>query len=179
MSRLFPPCYATGRPGYLFLRHAATGPATGPTTGPATGLGAGLGARAGGYARRVTDTPTTSSPDAGVEPVSLARRFGALMIDWILCLLASGVIGRPVQYPWAAPLVLVLEYALFVGVFTQTPGMWINRIRCVSTRDGGRIGVLRAALRGLLLALVLPALFMDSDRRGLHDRVVDSVVVRA
>jgi uncharacterized RDD family membrane protein YckC len=130
----------------------------------------------------VTDTPTTTGPEtaeAGAEPVSLARRFGALVIDWILCLLAGGLIGRPERYPWAAPLVLVLEYTVFVGLFTQTPGMWINRIRCVSVRDGGRIGVFRAALRGLLLALVLPALVMDSDRRGLHDRVVDSVVVRA
>ena len=130
----------------------------------------------------MTDTPTTTGPDTaepGVQPVSLARRFGALMIDWILCLLASGLIGRPERYPWAAPMILVLEYALFVGVFTQTPGMWINRIRCVSVRNGARIGVPRAALRGLLLALVLPAVVMDSDRRGLHDRAVDSVVVRA
>jgi hypothetical protein len=130
----------------------------------------------------VTDTPTTGADTpapATTEPVSLARRFGAIMIDWILCLLASGFIGDPQRHPWAAPAVLVVEYALFLGIFTQTPGMWVNRIRCVSTRDGGRIGIPRAFLRGLLVALVLPAAVMDSERRGLHDRLVDSVIVRA
>ena len=46
----------------------------------------------------------------------------------------------------------------------------MTRIRCVSWADGGRIGMPRALLRGVLLALVVPALIMDGDRRGLHDR---------
>ena len=37
----------------------------------------------------------------------------------------------------------------------------------------------RALLRGVLLALVVPALIMDEHRRGLHDRLAGSVIVDA
>ena len=74
---------------------------------------------------------------------------------------------------------LVVEYAFFIGLFAQTPGMWIASLRCVSVTTGGRIGILRAALRGVLLALVIPALVMGPDRRGWHDRAAGSVMVFA
>jgi len=41
------------------------------------------------------------------------------------------------------------------------------------------IGVPRAALRGLLLVLVVPALIMDGDRRGLHDKAAGTVMIDA
>jgi uncharacterized RDD family membrane protein YckC len=74
-------------------------------------------------------------------------------------------------------LVLVLEYGVFLGLFGQTPGMRLTRIRCVSVTDGGVIGVPRALLRGLLLALFVPALIMDSYGRGLHDKAAGSVML--
>ena len=43
--------------------------------------------------------------------------------------------------------------------------------------DGGRVGLWRVVLRTLLICLVIPAVVLDSDGRGLHDRAVDSVVV--
>jgi uncharacterized RDD family membrane protein YckC len=122
---------------------------------------------------------TSNDPDAPAQPVSLARRFGALLADWLLCLLLSGLFADPRRSGWPPVLILIIEYAIFLGLFTQTPGMWLAHIRCVSIRDGGRIGVPRAALRGLLLALVIPALIMDRDRRGLHDRAAASVIVPA
>jgi uncharacterized RDD family membrane protein YckC len=114
-----------------------------------------------------------------VADVSLARRFAALFIDWILCLLvtfAFGVAPRTAG-PWPV-LVLIFVYAFFAGLFAQTPGMAVVGIRCVSVADGGRIGVLRGALRGFLLALVIPAILMDADRRGWHDKAAGSVIVR-
>lgn len=117
--------------------------------------------------------------DPGFEPPSLARRFGALMIDWLLCLLASNFVGDPIRDAWPPVVVLILEYAVFIGLFAQTPGMAVSRLRCVSFRDGGRIGVPRALLRGVLLCLVVPALVLDPLRRGLHDRLTGSVVVAA
>ena len=36
----------------------------------------------------------------------------------------------------------------------------------------------RALMRGVLLAFVIPALFMDGDGRGLHDKVTSTAVVR-
>ncbi len=111
------------------------------------------------------------------QTASLARRFGALLVDWLLCVLIAGAFAKPTEAPWLAPSVLVLEYGLFLGFFGQTPGMWVTRIRCVSLADGRPIGAPRALLRGLLLVLVVPALIMDEQRRGLHDRAAGSIVV--
>ncbi|MEU7584891.1 RDD family protein [Micromonospora sp. NPDC049230] len=121
--------------------------------------------------------PAAPATDPSFTPPSLGKRFGALIIDWLLCLLVSNFFGGPVRHPWLPVLVLVLVYGVFLGLFAQTPGMYITKIRCVSWRDGGRIGVLRGLIRGLLLALVVPALIMDEHRRGLHDRLADSVIV--
>lgn len=114
-----------------------------------------------------------------VEPAALGRRFLALMVDWVLCLLIGAFIGRLTgSQPWQAPVVLVLEYTLFIGVFAQTPGMALLKLTCVSTADGGPIGIARAFVRAVLLALLIPALIMTKDQRGLHDRAAHSIVVK-
>ena len=121
---------------------------------------------------------TTSAGDPAVaDPrASLTRRFGALLVDWILCLLAAGLFADPRRDAWAAPLVLIGEYTVFIGFFAETPGMWMARIRCVGVADFGPIGPVRALVRGVLLALLVPALIMKNGR-GLHDRAAGSVVL--
>ena len=122
--------------------------------------------------------PVISSDPAGAsQPAPLLRRFGALLLDWLLCVLVSRTFAEPVMQPWAPVLVLIAEYGFFIGLFGRTPGMAITRIRCVSVHDGRAIGIPRALLRGVLLALVVPALIMDGERRGLHDRAAGSIVV--
>ncbi|MEV0645268.1 RDD family protein [Phytomonospora sp. NPDC050363] len=124
-----------------------------------------------------TTAGPSSQSSSEVRPATLGERFLALLIDWILCLLlAVAVAPQPYGNLWASA-VLVLEYAVFIGLFTQTPGMRVAKIRCVRL-DGERLGLYRAFIRGVLLALVVPALIMDSDRRGLHDRAAESVVIR-
>jgi len=113
------------------------------------------------------------------QPASIARRFGALVVDWLLCLLIARLFSDPLRQGWAPVLVLIAEYGFFLGLFTQTPGMWLTKIRCVGFTTGRSIGVPRALLRGVLLALVIPAVITDGDRRGLHDRAVGSVVIEA
>jgi len=110
-------------------------------------------------------------------PAPLVRRFGALVLDWILCLLISGLFADPLRDGWPPVFVLIVEYGFFLGLFSQTPGMRLAKIACVSTADGRPIGVLRALLRGALLAVLVPALIMDRHQRGLHDRIVGSVMV--
>lgn len=110
---------------------------------------------------------------------SLARRFGALLIDWILCLLLAGFYADPKIVAWPPVVLLIVEYAIFLGFFAQTPGMRVMKLRCVDVSDGGSIGVLRGALRGFLLALLIPGLIMDDKRRGLHDKAARSVIVAA
>ncbi|WP_369930887.1 RDD family protein [Plantactinospora sp. BC1] len=128
-------------------------------------------------------TPQNSAAPLGpaADPTSplpsLSRRFGALSIDWILCLLATNLYADPIADSWAPVLTLIVVYGFFIGLFAQTPGMWVCRIRCVGYADGGRIGILRALLRGTLLGLVVPAVIMDDRRRGLHDRAAGSIVL--
>jgi uncharacterized RDD family membrane protein YckC len=113
-----------------------------------------------------------------VEPIPapLSRRFGALLIDWLLCLLVAGAFARPTEEPWLAPGIFVVVYALFLGFFGQTVGMRLLRIRCVSIATGGPIGVPRALLRAVVMLPLITALIMDRDQRGLHDRAAGSVV---
>ncbi|GAA1537995.1 hypothetical protein GCM10009827_066140 [Dactylosporangium maewongense] len=108
---------------------------------------------------------------------SLSRRFGAILVDWLLCLVISRAFADPVEVPWLAPGLLLVVYGLFLGFFAQTLGMRLLRIRCVSMATGGAIGVPRAILRGALLLLLVPALIMDKDGRGLHDKAAGSWVV--
>jgi uncharacterized RDD family membrane protein YckC len=126
-------------------------------------------------------------PEPGT-PATYGRRFGALMIDWILCLLLANLVtwlaGSAIPHRLGnavvPSVVLVLEYAIFVGIFAQTPGMRFARIRCASVTDGGRLGIPRALLRGVLLALFVPALIITGPGgRGLHDKAAGSIMVHA
>ncbi|MFC7247208.1 RDD family protein [Catellatospora aurea] len=115
--------------------------------------------------------------DASLPAVpSLARRFGALLLDWMLCVLAAGLFADPMRDGWAAPVVLIAVYTFFVGFFGQTPGMRVTKITCLGVDSGQPVGPLKGALRGTLLALVIPALIMDGERRGLHDRAAGTLI---
>ncbi|MEU7869833.1 RDD family protein [Dactylosporangium sp. NPDC049140] len=111
-----------------------------------------------------------------IVPASLARRFGALLIDWISCLLIAGAFASPTDEPWLAPGLFVVVYGLFLGFFGQTLGMRLFRIRCVSMNTGGPLGVPRALLRAIVMLPLITALIMDENQRGLHDRASGSVV---
>jgi uncharacterized RDD family membrane protein YckC len=128
-------------------------------------------------------TPTGTNPAAldlaTVEIASFGRRFAALLIDWALCSLVGSLLVDTLRTnPWPPLVVLVLMHAFFVGLFGQTPGMALARIRCASITDGGAVGIPRAFIRALLLAVGVPAMITDGDGRGLHDRVARSVMVR-
>ena len=120
---------------------------------------------------------SSAGPAHDWEPASLLRRFGALLVDWIACVLISGTFANVRTEPWAPVAILIAEYAFFIGLFGQTPGMWVARIRCVSVDDLHPVGIPRALLRGVLLALFVPALIMDENRRGVHDRLANTVVI--
>jgi uncharacterized RDD family membrane protein YckC len=122
-----------------------------------------------------------------VEIPSLIRRLGALLIDWIIASLSAVAIAG-VSYP-PAPLdkdpsqtfIIIGFFVLEVGVLTGLLGRSIGkRLLGVSieNRDGRPIGVPRALLRTALLVLVLPAIVMTDDKRGMHDLAAGSRVVK-
>ena len=124
-------------------------------------------------------------PEAG--PGSLATfnaRLGAVLIDLVVAGLVGGLVNAFVRDPGLATRqgagigALVLMYALLLPTAGQTIGMRVARIR-VQRLGGGPLSLPAALLRGVLVALTLPALFTDRDGRGLHDRAVGSVVLRA
>ncbi|MFI1806174.1 RDD family protein [Streptomyces californicus] len=120
-------------------------------------------------------------PEEGPGAIApLGRRFGALFVDWTLCMLiAYGLFARGDQQAagnWALGIFLVMSL-LTVGTIGCTPGKRLLRIRVVA-EDGGRLGFGRVAVRTILLVLAIPALVWDRDGRGLHDRLARAVQIR-
>ncbi|MFF7649630.1 RDD family protein [Streptomyces sp. NPDC007983] len=120
-------------------------------------------------------------PESGPGAIApLGRRFGAIFIDWALCVLVSYALlaDRNPQAAgnWALLVFLVLSL-LTVGTVGATPGKLLLRLRVVG-EDGTRLSLPRAVLRSVLLVLVIPAVVFDRDTRGLHDRLSRAVQIR-
>ena len=76
---------------------------------------------------------------------------------------------------------LVAFVAVTVGSLVlvgQTPGMRLLGLRLAHPRPGERLALWRAVVRTALLCLLVPALLVDADGRGLHDRLTGTAVVR-
>jgi uncharacterized RDD family membrane protein YckC len=112
------------------------------------------------------------------EPAGFGRRLAALLIDCVLAALVAGVFTYPAAPRIWSAVVLFVSYTFFTGLFSQTIGMRLLRIGVVRVDGGGPIGIPRAALRALLLQLFVPAVILDKDGRGWHDRAAGSIVVR-
>jgi uncharacterized RDD family membrane protein YckC len=119
----------------------------------------------------------TSWALADLAPASFGPRFAALMIDWAFCLVVASLFGNPLVVAWPASVLLILLNTIGIGFFGRTLGMTLARIRCISYADGGAIGPWRGLIRAVLLALLIPAVILNSQTRGWHDRAAGSVVV--
>jgi uncharacterized RDD family membrane protein YckC len=75
-------------------------------------------------------------------------------------------------------LVFAVGTVLTLVVFGQTPGMKLLGLRLAHPQPGQRLALWRAVVRTALLCLLVPALVVDADGRGLHDRLTDTAVVR-
>ncbi len=119
-------------------------------------------------------------------PGSLApmgRRVAALMIDWLIAYGLAVLTQRLGAFSehMLSTAVLVIWFAiglLAVRLFSFTPGQLVLRLQVVPVDGRVPVGIGRLAVRGLLLAIVIPALFTDWDGRGLHDRLSGTAVVR-
>lgn len=118
-------------------------------------------------------------PERG--PGSIARfpaRLVALVLDWLLALVIAGLfLSRWNGSGLMNLAVFFVLSVLMVGFFGRTIGHWVMGLQ-VQTMDGRPAGFGKAFVRTLLLCLVIPPLVSDEDQRGLHDRAVDTVLVR-
>jgi uncharacterized RDD family membrane protein YckC len=116
-------------------------------------------------------------PEQGPGSVSgLGRRLAALFVDWLLCTVVAYGLFRS-QY------LTIVVFAVEVYLGTALGGFSIGKrllnIRVIRVvKRGQPVGFGWAAVRTVLLLFVLPAIILDSDRRGLHDRAADTIVVR-
>lgn len=84
---------------------------------------------------------------------------------------ASHAPGQWSVIPWA------VDYLIGLLVFGRTLGMYLTGLRVIRVDARLAIGPVRALARTVLLALVVPALLVDSDLRGLHDRLTSTAVI--
>ena len=141
---------------------------------------------AGDRAERPNDYPgqRLGMPQDGPRSLArMGRRVGALLIDWLIGygLAALGMTFGIVSMATLSTAVLVVWFVLgvvSVRLFGFTPGQLALGLMVVPVDGRLHVGIGRAAVRGLLIALVIPALVTDSDLRGLHDKVTSTAVVR-
>ncbi|MFT4136730.1 RDD family protein [Microbacterium sp.] len=106
----------------------------------------------------------------------IGRRLAALAVDWGCAVVISVAFFA---YDSFATLALFCAVQLvFIPTIGGSPGHRIAGLR-LTRLDGTWVGLWRPVVRTLLLALVIPAVIWDPDQRGLHDKAVDTVLVRA
>ncbi|MGY2129257.1 RDD family protein [Blastococcus sp. SYSU DS0617] len=109
---------------------------------------------------------------------AFSTRVGAFLIDSLAAALVAGLFTAP-ELPGNWSLLsfgLITVVALVVA--GQTPGMRLLGLRIAHPRPGERLALWRAVVRTGLLMLLVPALIVDADGRGLHDRLTGTAVVR-
>ena len=111
------------------------------------------------------------------------------MIDWFI---AYGLVGFAVTlglvsqqqflYTWVGSTAVAALWIVLgivsVRLFGFTPGQYALGLIVVPVDNRLHVGLGRAAVRGILLFFVVPALFTDTDLRGVQDRITNTAVVR-
>ncbi|AUZ36575.1 RDD family protein [Arthrobacter sp. PGP41] len=115
-------------------------------------------------------------PESGPGSIARAgRRIAAITIDWTVALLISNFAFA--GDAWATLAIFAVEQTLLVGTLGYSIGHRAVGIHVV--RAGGAApGPLAALVRSLLLCLVIPAVIFDPDHRGLHDKAMNTLLVR-
>ena len=108
---------------------------------------------------------------------SFTRRVGGYAVDAAVSLLIAWAFTAP-ELPgnWSL-LVFGILTIVTLALFGQTPGHRLLGMRLAHPTPGARLAPWRAVVRTALLILLVPALLVDADGRGLHDRLTGTAVV--
>jgi uncharacterized RDD family membrane protein YckC len=114
---------------------------------------------------------------------SWRARIAALLVDWgtsmVVAVFAFGV-GVLRDGGWRAWMILTVFFVQ-KSVLTALAGGSFGQILAkvaVVRLDGGKLGWWRAIARTAMVCVVLPAVVIGAERRGLNDLVLGTVVVR-
>lgn len=114
-------------------------------------------------------------PESGpASAASYPRRIGAVFIDWFLATGIAMLIEPGSQ--WLPLAVFVVMHFALLWLFGTTLGKQIFRLQVVQV-GGATIRLPQAAIRALLLGLVVPVIVIDRDSRGLHDKLAGTVEI--
>ena len=114
---------------------------------------------------------------------SWGKRVGALVIDWgASMVLASAIFGPAVVrgggwLMWMPMAVFFVESVLFTAVAGGSFGQIVARVVIIRLDGLGPIGWWRAVIRTAMKCLIIPAVVIGAERRGLDDLVLGTVVV--
>ena len=115
-------------------------------------------------------------PESGPRSVArLGRRIAAIAIDWATAVIVS--VAFFAYDPWATLTIFAVAQAVFLLTANGSIGHLLLGMRVVPIK-GGYLGVWRPFARTILLCLVIPAVIWDRDQRGMHDRLIGTVLVR-
>ncbi|WP_432504661.1 RDD family protein [Kineococcus arenarius] len=107
------------------------------------------------------------------------RRAAGLAVDWVVAtLIGRAFLADALGRDFAPLVVLVVMHWLLVSTIGTTIGHALAGTAVRRTDAPVPVGFARGAVRAVLLALVVPAVVWDADRRGLHDKAAGTVVVR-
>ena len=112
----------------------------------------------------------------------IGRRIAALIIDWLASLAVARLVFPQFGYGsdsagFATLGVFAVEVTLLTWLTGASFGQRIIGLRVVPI-DSGRLPLWRAALRTLLVCLVIPAVVYDNQGRGVHDRLAGTNLKR-
>ena len=116
----------------------------------------------------------------GLPVATYLQRLVAVTIDWIMCLaVASRIPLAQNQGKSFLPLGLFfLEVFLLTLLQGASAGQRIMKLKVIRSDTGQPLSMRMIAIRTLLICLVFPIIFVVN-KRGYHDRMCQSVVIRA
>ena len=120
-------------------------------------------------------------PESGPRSIARpARRIAALAIDWALASALSLAFFS--TGPWQTDGFITLGLfagiqLLFLLIVNGGVGHLVLGMRVVPLNPG-RLAPWRPLVRTVLVSLFVPAVIMDADQRGLHDRLAGTILVR-